>query len=292
MANKSFNRSCRVVVQDKLLKGLDVEFRIDRSLKAAQNTAEITIFNLSEENRKYIQGLKTAIVQLQAGYAGPSPISPATASALSAIGVVPSGDPPLIFLGELREINNLREGADWITKISSGDGDEQRKSPVSFSLGPGADFQSAVKKVIQEMGVGVGNSLRSISQGRFADAGNQFIEGLTVHGNGGDELRKLLQSAEMEYSIQNGALQVLPLGKTLNSNAVLLSPKTGLIGSPEMDIKGTLKFRSLLNAEISPGKKVKIESAAVDGFFRVERAVYLGQTRGNDWYVDCEGKAV
>lgn len=294
MGERLFDRLCQVIIQDRKLDGLSVDFRIDRSLEPAQNTADISVYNLSEDTRKHLSGVKTGVVcKINAGYKGPSPTSPATNAALSSIGIVgDSGEPPLIFLGSLRQLTHLRDGPDWITRISSGDGDEQRKAPVSFSLGPGTSFQAAVKKVIDSMKVGVGNAAQAILQGKFQDVGAVFVEGVTVHGNGGDELRRLLRSAELDYSIQNGELQVLPIGKALATTAVKLSPATGLVGSPEVGAKGKIKFRSLMNAQIYPGRKVLIDSASVSGVFRCDRAVYIGQTRGNDWYVDGEGSPI
>ena len=53
-----------------------------------------------------------------------------------------------------------------------------------------------------------------------------------------------------------------------------------------------VKARSLLNAEIYPGRLVHIVSTNLDNFARVERAAYSGQTFGNDWYVDIEARPV
>jgi len=139
------------------------------------------------------------------------------------------------------------------------------------------------------MKVGIGNTAQAILQGKFPEVGSTFVNGLVVHGNAGDELRRLLSSAQMEYSIQNGQIQVLPLGKALNATAIKLTPATGLVGSPELGAGGKVKVRSLMNAQIYPGRKIQIQSDAIDAFFRVDRAVYLGDTHGNDWYVDCEG---
>jgi hypothetical protein len=113
-----------------------------------------------------------------------------------------------------------------------------------------------------------------------------------VHGNSGDELQKLLNSAGLEGSVQNGELQILPKGKPLNVLAVKLSPNTGLIGSPELGSKGVVKLVSLLNSEIYPGRKIQVLSESVTGFFRVEACSFIGQTSGNDWYTAIEAKAL
>lgn len=275
-----FDRLCQITVQDKKLVDLDVEFRVDRSLQPSQNTADFSIYNLSKDTRKHLSDVKGGVVvQLFAGYKSGNPLGAQTAV---------SESPPLIFLGKLRELTHLRDSADWITKVSSGDGDEKTKHPISFSLGPGTDLQSAVTKIVKDMGVGIGNSAQMILKGKFKDAGTQFAEGVVIHGNSGEELRKLLKSAGLEHSVQNGQLQVLEQGKALNTTAVKLSPSTGLIGSPEVGGKAKLKARSLMNAQIFPGRLLQIESESIQGFFRVDRAVYVGQRSGADWYVDIE----
>lgn len=269
-------RVAKLNVHGKVLAGLDFDFRVQRSLKATQNTCEITIYNLNEGNRKFLQSQKGGvIVELRAGYEGESTI-------------------PLIFLGQLREVRTVRNGPDWQTEISSGDSDTEKKRPVAFSLGPGTAFENAVKKVVEQMGGKAGNLAAAIKGGKFGDASREFSEGMSAFGNGDEELRKLLHSGGFEHSWQNGTLQVLPLGGSINSVAVTLSEGTGLIGSPELGIDGAtnkvqVKARALLNAEIFPGRVVHIISRNLDGFFRTEKVSYSGQRNGNDWYADLEG---
>lgn len=287
-----FQRALRVQVQGLVLQGLAVEFRVDRSLSANPNTAEITVYNLSPEHRAALQQLQKPIVQINAGYIGDDPTD-GTNQPVSAAGTAL----PLIFLGQLRVVTNLRDGSDWITKISTGDGDKALKSPINFSLGPGTDIQTAVQKTIEQMGVGVGNAVSALKKGEFKEAGKQFASGFVAQGLGKTELDRLAKSAGLEYSVQNGDVQMMPRGQPTNNTAVLLTPTSGLIGSPEMGVDTrtqlpTVKFRSLLNARITPGSKVKLQTASILGFFRVNQAVYSGQTHGNDWFVDCECSAL
>ena len=288
---EQFNRYCDVTVQSKKLHGLDVEFRIDRSLKAAPNTCDISIYNLSADTRAFLSGVKGGVVvKISAGYAGKGPLGAEANAALGAIGL--GEDPPILYLGSLRECTHLREGADIITRISSGDGDELRKTPVSFSLGPGVNFKSAVQKIIGGIKTGAGNALDALLKGDLSAAGNALTGGTVIEGFAGDELRRLLASANLEYSVQNGQLQILPIGKALGDVAVKLTPSTGLVGSPEVGAKGKLKFRALLNQQIYPGRRLQFDSLGVRGVYRCDRVVYLGQTRGNDWYADGEASPV
>lgn len=272
-----FRRAASLNVHGRVLVGLDFEFRIDRSLKGDSNTADFSIYNLAPENRKYLQSQKKGvIVEFRAGYASDPKL-------------------PLIFLGQLREVTTVRDGSDWVTQLSTGDGDKERKHPVAFSLGPGASFEAAVKKTVSEMGLHATNLTKDVSTGHFGDASKELVEGFTAFGFGGPELDKLLDSGGLEGSIQNGELQILPKGGALSKVAVTLDESSGLVGSPELGRDKDmpqLKFRSLLNAEIHPGRMVHVKAANLDGFFRVERAVYNGQTFGGDWYVDGESRPV
>ena len=93
--------------------------------------------------------------------------------------------------------------------------------------------------------------------------------------------------------MQDGALQVLVSGQALERTAVLLSSETGLIGSPEVSSKGILRARSLLNPEIFPGRKIKVETKEIkEPQFRIARVIFSGETFGQDWYVDIEAESL
>lgn len=289
-----FRRAFKLNVQGRLIEGLDIEFRIDRSLKASQNTGDITIFNLSDHGRKFLQSQKKGvIVELRAGYApaNTNVIGAGAGAALDDIGIHETKiDLPLIFLGQLREVTSIRNGADWQTQLSSGDSDKEKKRPVAFSFGPGAQIEHVLKRLVADMGAKAGNLAAAIVKGKFADAGKQFVEGVTAYGTGDDELGKLLKGIDLEHSWQNGELQVLPRDGGLEGTAVQLTEDSGLVGSPELGDLGSVKFRSLLNSEIAPGRVVHVEAQNVNAFFIVKRATYTGAAdAGTDWYVDCEG---
>jgi hypothetical protein len=269
-----FKRAASLNVHGKVLQGLDFEFRVDRSLKPEPSKSDFSIFNLAPDNRKYLQSQKGGvIVEFRAGYASDTELA-------------------LIYLGQLREVTTVRDGADWTTQISTGDGDKERKHPVGFSLGPGTSFDAAVKKSLETMGLKANNITKDIAGGKFGDASKELVEGFSAFGFAGPELDRLLDSGGLEGSIQNGELQVLPKGQALNKSAVTLRESTGLVGSPELGDKGSVKCRSLLNGEIVPGRMIHVISTSVDNFFRCERVVYSGQTAGNDWYCDIEAKPV
>ena len=102
----------------------------------------------------------------------------------------------------------------------------------------------------------------------------------------------LAQSAGLEWSIQNGNLQLLGRGAALAAKAIVLRADTGLIGVPSIDSEGVVRARSLIVPDLFPGRKVEILSQAVRGFFAIEKATYTGDTTAGaqEWYVDIEAK--
>lgn len=246
---------------------LDVSFRIERSLTKQQNSAEITVYNLAQDLRRAIQSVPGgAVVELRAGYADQDPL-------------------PRLFLGQLRTVKTTRDAADWVTTLTSGDSDQAKKTAVSFSLGPGSDFREAVRRVVATLGE-PGNLETAL---RTAPA-RQLPAGVAVRGKGDTELASMLAQLNLEHSWQDGVLQVLPAGGALPNVAVLLTESTGMVGSPEQGDAQTVKVRSLLNSELRPGRLVQIVAANLEGTYVISRAVYTGDTAGQEWYADVEGK--
>jgi hypothetical protein len=86
-----------------------------------------------------------------------------------------------------------------------------------------------------------------------------------------------------------------PLPALARASVVLLSPASGLIGSPELGspdhsgLPSVLKAKSLLIARVQPGDRVNIESAHVSGFFQVMKVVHTGDSASpTSWHTDYE----
>lgn len=277
-----FRRSYRLVVNALDVKDLDIQFSVTRSLKKSDNTASISVFNLREDHRKAIESQAVARVTLEAGYQrkeSDTDTSPTTS---------------LIFAGDLREVNSYRDGADWITKVESRDGKKKRKKGtktgrIAKSFAPGTTIKKVIQECAKAMGVGVGN-LDALGSVEFPRAGATFPSGTTLSGDAAEELEGILRSAGLEYSIQNGALQILTRGKALDGTAVVLTPETGLLDSPSISSDGTARGRCLLIPDFFPGRKIEVRAASMGGFFVVTKAEYSGDTSGSDWTIDWEAK--
>lgn len=268
---KLFQRAARLSCGGRDVSALHFEFRCERDAFRVQNTAEIRVYGLSQDTRRFLQEQKAgAFVDLRAGYVEQNPL-------------------PLVMRGQLRIVTSLRDGADWITEISTGDADVARTQPISFSLGPGTTFENAVKRIVSDLRAGAGNMAQALK-----GKAKSFPNGITVHGAGDDELAAILRGEGLEHSWQDNEVQIVPTdGGALQGEAVLLNAQTGLVGSPEIGLKmfiKNLKARSLLNTEIRPGRVVQVESANVSGTYVVYKVSHVGQIAGNDYFTDLEAR--
>lgn len=271
-----FGRVFRLQVGDILIDStagavLDIQFRVERNLKKEPNTIDLTIFNLNPDNRKALEEAKDVVVQLEAGYK-------------ERFGT--------LFLGDIREAYSSYQSPDWVTKIESGDGEKATVyDRINKSFRAGTPLPVVLKEIAKAMpDIGRGN-LEELANGAVLPGGDtQFVNGVTVSGSATREFSRLVRSAGLEWSIQNKTFQLLEAGKTLEEEAVILTPTTGLIGSPTVSSDGVLSFTSLLNSDIIPGRQLKVQSSQIDGVFRVDKAIYEGATDGSPWYVSGEAK--
>lgn len=295
---KLLQRKCRLILADPLVVGgkdtvstqgievtdLRVSFKIRKSLKKEPNTCEISVWNLNESTRAAVQK-KNLIVVLEAGYEG----------ALAQL-----------FSGNARYVDQVGEGPDWCTRIQCGDGERAYQyRRVNLSFAKGTRVADVVSRVADALGVpqtGLEKLKSAVT--------DQFVKGYTASGKVSDELDHLLKSRGFEWSIQDGQLQILPTGQATPDTAVLLTPKTGLIGSPEhgnperkipagqidpsaagFNITATkvtgpsvLKVKSLIQPGFKPGRKVEVRAETVKGVFRIQTVEHEGDSFGGAWY--------
>lgn len=275
-----YKRKATVVVDSLRVDDLRVQFKAELTNTPEPNTLDLSITNLSKDTRSQMQK-KGARVIVLAGYDAAS----------GGAGV------QQVFAGDARTIDHVRRGPDWITRVQCGDGERAYQfGRVNLSLGPGASLADVVKGLASQMGVGVGNALEKLKGGNLRGALDAFASGYAASGKGAAELDNILRSAGFEWSIQNGALQLLRSTESLPGTVVSLSADTGLVGSPEHgtpDKKGdvsVLKVRCLLRPELRPGRRVQVDALETKGLYRVEKATHFGDTAGNEWYSDLELK--
>lgn len=257
-----------VVDPAQLGANLDVAFSIERSLKPEPNTAEIQVWNLNEDNRSALEELDRVPVTVEAGY---------------------EEQTAMIFSGTIRTVFTTREGPDLVTTLQSGDAEkEYKQSRISLSLAPATPNPSVMQQITKALGISEGN-LGTVTP-LLLGSPVLFPQGGVLSGSASQIMTRVAQSLGFEWSIQEGALQLLQVNTSLAATAVQLTPDTGLVGSPSVDNEGVLSAQSLLIPEIFPGRLLVIESERLSGNYRVEKCAYSGNTASTEWYIDIEAK--
>jgi hypothetical protein len=282
MSDLLFDRSCRLQVEDLLIeRGLRVSFRIERTGDHAHNKAAIEIYNLAEASRDRITKAEVKVT-LEAGYQ-------------NRFGTLFTGN---ILSGG---IAHVKQGPDWITKLQAGDGENAlRTSRAADVFGPKTRLTDVLVKMADKFkGVSSERAKERIRKGDFKGAVQEFANGFSAAGNLRTEFQHLMGTAGLTWSIQNGEMLVLAEDETTQETALEIGPGSGLIGSPERgDVnntktKGAIKFRSLLQASIAPGRRVVLKSANINATLKVFHVVYVGDTHASDqWFTEAEGKPI
>jgi hypothetical protein len=265
-----FRRKIRVVVDTIEITDLHMTVQVKKSLKPEPNTAELKIWNLNPDHRSYLEQRKTSTVLIEMGYVD---------------GI------STIFLGDLRNATSVDEGPDIVTSLTSGDGEKAiRSARINVSLKKDTKPDQVLRSVAESLGVNQGNLDQAIAQFTGQGIRNHFTQGTVITGSAYREMTNICKSFGLTWSVQNGALQILALRQTLENSAVRLAADTGLIGSPTVNKDGVVSAKMLLAPDVFPGRKLVLESARLKGQYRIESCQYTGDTAGNDWYIDLQGK--
>lgn len=255
-----------------VIENLRVTFKVEKHLSKDPNTAEVCVYNLSEHSRGDLQRVPL-YVRIDAGY---------------------DGQLQRLFTGDLRPGSgkSTRQGVDWETRLELGDGERAfRFARVSRSYRAGIDARTAVVEIAKAMGAVVTFTSDTAKLLRA-----QYAGGLTLQGPAHRELSRILAPHGLEWSIQDGRLQVIHTQEVRPDTAIVVSQGTGMIGVPEFgtpERKGApplLTVRTLLNPQLTPGGRISLESESIRGVFRIERVTHVGDTHGDDWHSEIEGK--
>lgn len=110
-------------------------------------------------------------------------------------------------------------------------------------------------------------------------------------GSARDQAKAVAQHAGINWVIDNGKLAIWPKNKHRGGLAVLISPKTGLVGYPEYTAQG-IKFSVLYNPSITFGGPIVMESdlkpaCGTWSIFAMDHDLSALVPNG-DWFTRCQ----
>lgn len=287
-----FDRVSRLTVSTMDLTDFRYKFHIEKTIKPEPNHTRIEVYNLSVEHRQMLE-------QLAPGKKVKGKRSRKTSPNLH--GVIPvqleagykDDGPQIVFLGDLVTVDSERDGPDWITTITSGDGARAyRTARIDQSFKAGTPVATAVRSIAKALGLGDGN-LNDVVGG-LALNGNAsvFKAGMVMSGSAARVMTNICRSVGIDWSCQDGALTLVNKEQALAGKAIKLTQNTGMIGSPNVDGDGILKVKTLMIPNMRIGRLIVLDSLLIDGNFRVEKIVTDGDTHDakSDWGHEIEAK--
>lgn len=272
----SFNGGFTVNPGGISLHELMIEFSITKDLSSSANSAEISIYNLNEDHRNSI-GKVFDEITLEAGYLPPEG----------------GGNVGIIFKGAVRDVEHTRDGPNIKTTINCGDGSKAlRKATISKSFPKGTPVKDVVEELYKSM------EKQGVKRGEWKfpeQMPEKFKRPYATCGLCRDELDTIGRGNKFYWSLQNETFEIVPADGYVGG-VVVISPETGMIGSPSITDNG-VRVSALLNPEVRPGRRVQVKSQtlemnAADGMYRVSSLTFSGDNQKGDFKMDIEGEAL
>lgn len=277
-----FNRTYRLLVgKQGEQKGIEIKdslritFDIQKSSKKDPNKSRISIWNLTKASREKFEEPNRRVV-LYAGY-------------LDDQGAL------MIFQGDVTFAYTAIDKADISTIFEVGDGSRSiRDSIISVGYAPGVESSTILEDASKSM------DMPLVIPGDVPK--RKWDHGFSYYGSSHGLIEKVTSATGLEWSVQNGDMQIIEKGGVTTKKGVLISSHSGMIGAPERireaktekagektevipnqeSLQGW-KVKTLLMPTINPGDRVELQSKVASGIFRVTEIKHVGDSHGDDW---------
>lgn len=254
-----------------IIKDLHMAFNVEKTLAESSNKGNIKVWNLSETTRSKIRAKDRVI--LKAGYEDEG-----TAN---------------LFFGDIQLVTNEKDSVDHITEIEAYDGQNTLQNRyVSLTFGAGTPIQVVFNTIIANIGIPLANATIVLP--------GQYAGGFAFAGAAKDALTEVLKKSDRTWSIQNEQIAIHKENEVLYRTGLIISPETGLIGSPQViedtdnkqgETETVLKrwnVQSLLFPQLVPGALIQLKTNIVNGFFKIETVTYDGDNFEGNFVCDMD----
>ena len=239
--------------------GLQITAEVEKTDRGAPNKAKIQILNLSDDSIGFLRQPEV-VVRLAAGYADVTPI---------------------LFVGDVREVRVQRGSQETACEIEAYDGlTAYQNSALYTTFEPPLTNRRLISRLAEAMTLAIDAIPADLPE-------IDYQSPYTVAGPVRAALDEVIASSGARWSIQDGTLRITLDGQPTAEAAALISPSTGLVGYPETTKKG-VKFTSLLNAQLSPRRFVRLECRDFQAFFICKKVTHRLDARGQTFYTEVE----
>lgn len=228
------------------IESLRIAARIEKTTSREPDKAQIQVYNLSETSRAAFDE-EGAIVRLFAGYSVAS----------------------LVFQGDIAQVTHRRVPPDVTTEVEASDGGLVfQEAQINESFGGPSTTLDLLNRIVQRMGLPlayVDPQIEPIT----------YLSTYTFSGPARDALTRVLGAVGAEWTIQDGAIVVRREGRPSQQVGPLISPDSGLIGSPEKMEDGNVRVLSLLRPSIVPGARFALKAKGFRGPYMARNVTLL-----------------
>jgi hypothetical protein len=218
------------------IKDLRVQFEVEKTVESAPNEAKIKIFNLTPEHEAQIKEEFDEVI-LNAGY---------------------KDNIGMIFRGNIQHVYRYRNKTDTITEIVASDGDKDyRLATINTTFAAGSTNLDIIDAAIDSF-QGVGDTNR----GTIAVPGKVYLRGKVVTSNSRAALDNVSKECGVNWSIQNGELDMIGVDDFL-PDVVVINKETGMLGSPTVTDKG-VEVRCLMNNLLKVNARIELDRSTIN----------------------------
>jgi hypothetical protein len=165
----------------------------------------------------------------------------------------------VIFDGTVVQYRRGKENpTDTYLELHGADGDDRSNRNLFTGQYPaGTEDKQKIMDAAKQLGVKVNYIDPDIGKDKSQRDTTEMTAARTF-------LREMMSKNDARYFIEHGELVILSNSKAREGNAFVLTPKTGLVGLPEVTPQG-IHVKCLLNPKIKIGSKIKIETNVLSG---------------------------
>ena len=258
------------------INDLQLTFRVRKSVnnKDKIDKCSISVYNLSNESLSVLE-TKYPVAVFSCGY----------------------GDELVrLFYGEIVAVETKKSGTDRVTTLEITPAFSNLTFQVMSSLVPENGtledvFEAIRKETDISKGVYKGEALKT-----------RIVYGYPLVGTPKEMLDQVCQAYNLEWKIENNSLYIND-SSTVEFESKELAPvigeTSGLVDRPyyfsgsdrksskDKDRKDGVRFTALLNPNVVPGSLARLDYAGTSEFVRIEEVEFVGDFRGNNWYMHC-----
>ena len=279
-----YGRKYRILIGVGNETALDVSqlwctFNIIKTMNMQPGMSEVTIYNLNAETENAIikEGMRVIV---EAGYEGDQ------------YGVIYNGE-------IVQPIRDKIDGTTYKLTLTAQDGDRFINAGfINFAQTRGLKPRQFIESCAS-------NAKNPVELGSISDTltNSQLTRGKSVFGLARDYLRQIARSEQANFYMEDGKINLIKMSDMPAGEVIDLSPQSGLIDVPAQNEFG-ITGKALLNPRIKTNTLVHIDNSIIriqrrelgqilrtldqDGLYRVIKCNYIGDTRGNEWYVEFE----